>query len=530
MRKFGHFLFCASLSARALSAACTDDMQHHFVDDVVECVLNQEEWHPLVSSLQTCASVIQRASKGDSIERSEARTSLMYVVEVCSSVIRPQCEERFLIYRYTDVPVAWRALHTDAILISSAATVHLIRCDSACTRRFLEARVRDLDLALIMSGTPGHEREGWVHSLIAELQQHLLIPDNQRHGKSRKCNTVVDSVRKPMFDAAAKQCIHECERLPSRSEFLSFCPSGKSTSYPYGHPFIVRGFAKDWPAITRWRDGEDLCRRAGPGRVVPVERGDKYTDSDWGQLIVPWREFLRRIGWMDDCGDHSPNERLYLAQHSLHTQFPWLLHDILVPDYVYTCPPVPLYMPERASDDMDPIISVWLGPESTVSPAHTDPYYNCYVQVVGHKHVWVAPPNMTDEMQVYAAASDGKKHVLVNKERTQTTATTSEDGESTDSDDMDMFTQLMNNTSQVDVFSSTPLPAGFVQNVVPHAQHAELHPGDMLFMPPLWWHALQSTSKVRIVSGTTTETNRIEFFRVILVLKTHACERSMHSM
>ena len=116
-------------------------------------------------------------------------------------------------------------------------------------------------------------------------------------------------------------------------------------------------------------------------------------------------------------------------------------------------------------EGMDPIQSVWIGPRGTDSPAHTDPYYNCYVQVVGHKHVWLAPPPLT----LPAMSPDAA------------------------------FGSMLQNTTQLSVWEAAQPPA-FVQEVVPHAQHTELHPGDMLFLPPMWWHAMKSTSQSFSVS------------------------------
>lgn len=58
----------------------------------------------------------------------------------------------------------------------------------------------------------------------------------------------------------------------------------------------------------------------------------------------------------------------------------------------------------------------------------------------------------------------------------------------------------MSNTSRVDVFAERPherdrdsdeFPA-FWEQAVPRAQSTTLHPGDVLFFPPGWWHAMRS--------------------------------------
>jgi ribosomal protein L16 Arg81 hydroxylase len=57
----------------------------------------------------------------------------------------------------------------------------------------------------------------------------------------------------------------------------------------------------------------------------------------------------------------------------------------------------------------------------------------------------------------------------------------------------------MSNTSRVDVFPSPDAEAesrqthpDFWENVVPNAISATLEPGDLLFFPPGWWHAMRS--------------------------------------
>lgn len=53
---------------------------------------------------------------------------------------------------------------------------------------------------------------------------------------------------------------------------------------------------------------------------------------------------------------------------------------------------------------------------------------------------------------------------------------------------------LMDNTCALDVFdvAARTSNADFSFSVFPEARHAILHPGDLLLMPPMWWHALRS--------------------------------------
>ena len=61
----------------------------------------------------------------------------------------------------------------------------------------------------------------------------------------------------------------------------------------------------------------------------------------------------------------------------------------------------------------------------------------------------------------------------------------------------DSATQLsMSNTSRVDVFSARDTTKedfnNFWDHVVPIALHETLEPGDLLFIPPGWWHSMRA--------------------------------------
>jgi ribosomal protein L16 Arg81 hydroxylase len=89
--------------------------------------------------------------------------------------------------------------------------------------------------------------------------------------------------------------------------------------------------------------------------------------------------------------------------------------------------------------------------------------------------VWLAPPSFKDSMYPYPPPP------------TPSDVTQAETGNTSPS---------MSNTSQVDVFCSSheAVHPEFWEKVVPHAMSATLNPGDMLFFPPGWWHAMRSES------------------------------------
>ncbi|PWN36575.1 Clavaminate synthase-like protein [Meira miltonrushii] len=123
----------------------------------------------------------------------------------------------------------------------------------------------------------------------------------------------------------------------------------------------------------------------------------------------------------------------------------------------------PSYEPPIDAEDGSEsvLINAWLGRALTVSPPHRDPYYNFYTQIVGSKIVWIAPP----EPEVVEAMNIGESI-----------------------------------TSSVEVFTKSQQSLAFERNVRPWAMFAILQPGDVLIMPPGWFHAFKALTKSFSVS------------------------------
>ncbi|KAG6903184.1 hypothetical protein C0995_002727 [Termitomyces sp. Mi166 len=115
----------------------------------------------------------------------------------------------------------------------------------------------------------------------------------------------------------------------------------------------------------------DLTR---PGRVVPVEIGVDYRAQEWTQKLMNWDDFLAYLD-LDEkplSTKMTQNDIIYLAQHNLSLQFPELVKDIVVPDYVYVSMDPPEFCHYRPpGNDEQLVINMWLGPKGTISPAHT---------------------------------------------------------------------------------------------------------------------------------------------------------------
>ncbi|KAF8558526.1 Clavaminate synthase-like protein [Imleria badia] len=346
---------------------------------------------------------------------------------------------------------AWRMLYIDAAVLKVLARASLPGLDEHVARECIAT----LDHAIVIAGaaTDDARRDYVVHDVIKQLQS--AIPWRP----PSSAVLVADSVPRPP----------STNSIPAFVALPSIFAAQKHWSRA---PFVIPGCAHLWPAMHQWASLSYLFSVSGPGRVVPVEVGDDYRSDDWSHKLISWEEFLSSLDPSSTA--HRQHHTLYLAQHSLLSQFPQLRDDIILPDIVYAsldAPDFPAYNPPSSV-----ILNAWLGPKGTISPAHTDPFFNCYVQVVGRKTVWLAPPNVAAAMYPYPSsplAPDRSHNPAANA-----------------------TSPLLSNTSQVDVFletevSQTAFPL-FWDTVPDKASSVTLSPGDLLFFPPGWWHAMRS--------------------------------------
>uniref|UniRef100_A0A0K0DPN4 JmjC domain-containing protein n=1 Tax=Angiostrongylus cantonensis TaxID=6313 RepID=A0A0K0DPN4_ANGCA len=194
-------------------------------------------------------------------------------------------------------------------------------------------------------------------------------------------------------------------------------------------PVIIKGLISHWPAVKKWSFG--YLYRILARRVVPVERGAKYTDSSWTQTLMTGSEFFRKCTLLE-----SGKETLYLAQHRLFDQIP---HRFL--SRVIT------------SNEVDR--NCWIGPGGTISPLHTDPRENLFCQILGRKFFRLVSP--VDTENVYAF-KDG----------------------------------ITTNTSQVDALN--PNLDEYPDFAKAQCWDGVVESGDVLFIPKGWWHFVSSLS------------------------------------
>ena len=294
-------------------------------------------------------------------------------------------------------------------------------------------------------------------------------------------------------------------RLLSRLS-IRFC----SEYMQKGRPVIIRGFVSTWPAMgdarRQWNDLEYLRRVAG-FRTVPIEIGSKYTETQWSQTLMTLNDFLDYFItkekeppnplWKDQIGFACNLFRFffwfflvnkpflvlvlnwvysYLAQTELFQQIQTLKRDFVVPDYTT------LSLSSEADDETNVKVNAWFGPGGTVSPLHHDPYHNLFCQVVGSKCIqqklgffvfltlgMVLLDLHFADIRLYDSSYQQELYPFSKNE------------------------SVLDNTSQVDLenkFDESRFPLFKTANY----QECVVHPGDMLYVPPKWWHFVKSLS------------------------------------
>lgn len=250
----------------------------------------------------------------------------------------------------------WIRLYTDSCVLRSLVDLgHMTALES----------IARLDTAIITCGIASG-RLDFILSIIKCIQRsYLSINPFSAHVTTRRPILANDHEQRWDLDTSSSEVLI----LPKAPSLLSFKTSYKS-------PFVIRGYARNWPALAEhpWHSSAYLQSISGPGRVVPVEIGVDYRAQEWTQKLMQWDDFLAYLD-LDDrpsSTNKMQNDTIYLAQYDLSLQFPELLKDIIVPDYVYASmdsPDLCNYRPPRNDEQL--VINMWLGPKGTISPAHT---------------------------------------------------------------------------------------------------------------------------------------------------------------
>ncbi|KAJ5747158.1 uncharacterized protein N7511_008854 [Penicillium nucicola] len=514
----------------------------------------------LLSVLSDAVSAIAKPTSDDPIL--ECGDELRELLLTNFEKAKQAANAKLHVFPFKNVQECWRRLYTDASIIhacviaaglTSASSepnfnvvLRIQELEDAGTEPrvslhapWLSQVVEILDNALIMTGAPRRER--LIELLLSTLEVATEAQDAENDSDD---NIGPQSKRRkfspPLFPPNALPNPHIEFPIPRLS-----APSFDSIEHHIEDvrtPLIITNALDHWPALSTrpWASRDYWWKRTLAGRrLVPVEVGRSYTDEDWGQKIMPFKEFVENYIWHGKMtptggqenqghGVNQSGETGYMAQHDLLAQIPALRKDISIPDYCYITPPAPtpgtpVYekrelkrreAQESTSENhaeksgsrrgslasqqendhsdgdscsglpSDPIINTWIGPSWTISPLHHDPYHNILTQVVGTKYIRLYSPH-TPASQIHPRG-----------EETVTSVDESADPDP-ETGARPLTTKLidMSNTSRVDLASIELSPAEFEQweEMWPgfmDAPYVEtvLHAGECLYIPVGWWH------------------------------------------
>ncbi|KAJ3677645.1 hypothetical protein LUZ60_003369 [Juncus effusus] len=333
-----------------------------------------------------------------------------------------------------EVVPAWRDAYAMACL-------HVAELKSSQGER--REALKALDMGLIMGG------QLLRADLDSAIDRIMLV----NLGQSQPSESASGSVPAPASwqqSLCLNKDIHEVVRvLPRKSligkkierrEIISF-EAFTRDYFMKERPVIITGCMESWPARTKWKDLNYLINLAGD-RTVPVEVGKNYVCADWKQELITFSQLLDRIS-NPNFNNTNNGSTTYLAQHPLFDQIKGLKEDIMVPEYCYA-----------GGGEMQ-ALNAWFGPYGTVTPLHHDPHHNIFAQVVGRKYVRLYDASIKEDLYPHEES-------------------------------------LLFNTSQVDLDQVD-------QEEFPKMENAEfvdcvLEEGEMLYIPPKWWHYVKSLS------------------------------------
>ena len=369
-------------------------------------------------------------AKLESIWCTYSKGKYTHAASLCQ-VILDEAWEEMNTGHWKNVDISWRHLYTYA---------SLIKCVSIYRLNDVHAAIKVCDMGLLMGAPIFENILAKIAPKLNTILKELCTENPSRNdGKRRKLDTDhITSNESPGVDDDTL-----CPVMRSECKILrQACPS--IMTFRHKHmtnevPVIIENAMEHWAAMQDNRWSLEYLRSVAGVRTVPIEIGSKYTSKEWTQKLVTVNDFI-------DNYIECKGEMGYLAQHQLFEQIPELKDDIVVPDYC-------CLSDTGDGSDEEVMIHAWFGPRGTISPLHHDPYHNLLAQVVGEKYIRLYNRTLS--------------HLLYPHEDAMMDNTSRVDVEQWDSDAFPMFGE-----------------AEYVECV--------LKEGEMLYIPPKWWHYVRS--------------------------------------
>jgi lysine-specific demethylase 8 len=227
---------------------------------------------------------------------------------------------------------------------------------------------------------------------------------------------------------------------PSTKEFLDI--------WKKYHPFLIEDVAEHWNACENWSN-DYLIKHCGNNMVlIQCYKKDFLNDyknfacEDGYDLTkeIKFKEYIK--DYIEDSVKKNKNDYIlqcYLTQANFEECFPEIVRDITYPEYL-----------KRKT-----LVSFWHGFSSqqfsSTTPLHFDGYHNIFVQIRGRKRILLFPPS--NYLSFYPPLED--------------------------SPGLADFSKVDPNLPNLELFPKFPWQERI---------EVVLKAGEMLYIPPYWWH------------------------------------------
>ncbi|KZZ89920.1 Transcription factor jumonji/aspartyl beta-hydroxylase [Moelleriella libera RCEF 2490] len=267
--------------------------------------------------------------------------------------------------------------------------------------------------------------------------------------------------------------IEELHSEPSPLEFMRYV--SRNT------PFVVRGGASTWKATQRWN--EAYLRSALKGQTVNVAvtpHGNADAPSFLAEhgvavLAKPHQEdqmfddFLTYIIQQEQGALSSQQSEVRYAQtqnDNMRGEY-----DCLLPDAQNDIPFARIALQKHAD-----AVNLWIGNSKSVTATHKDNFENIFVQIIGRKHFVLLPPvcqPCVNESHLMPATYEREGHGL--------------------------SLRLDDNATSVPFATwdpDHPEANSTALSRYAHPIRVSLNPGDMLYLPAMWYHKVSQSAIV----------------------------------
>jgi cupin-like protein len=209
-------------------------------------------------------------------------------------------------------------------------------------------------------------------------------------------------------------------------------------------PVLIMDGLSDWPAISRWSPKTlgDLAPDALVDLMVTMNGSFRF-NPDYSpvdpsnQLFVRNQPFKRAV--QEIVSKEPSTTKYYITQASIPRRIPALLSDI-------KC-----WWPVETS-----ALNLWFGSSGVITTLHFDKSPNLFAQIHGTKRFTLFHPDQSKYLYPYPGDSDAPHLSFVDVEKPD-------------------FTKYPD--------YSMAVPESF-----------DIQPGQMMFLPPLWWHHVESVT------------------------------------